>query len=192
MDLLWLFLTAVGLAMDAFAVSVAKGLSMRRIRWGQAVVIALLFGGFQALMPVAGWALGSSFSKLIEPVDHWVIFAILAFVGGKMIWDGIHGDADDACAIAEQRLDLRELLLLAIATSIDALAVGVSFALMGADIAVAAGVIGAVTFALSLAGVGIGHAFGARFQRPAAIAGGAVLVLIGFKVLLEHLGCISL
>ncbi|WP_251212038.1 manganese efflux pump MntP [Adlercreutzia murintestinalis] len=191
MDVTWLLLIAVGLSMDAFAVAVAKGLSMRTMRWGHALVIALFFGVFQGVMPLIGWALGSSFSQLIEPVDHWVIFAILVAVGGKMIWDGMRGDEEDACRLVDQRLDVRELILLAVATSIDALAVGVSFALMQVNIGLAAGIIAGTTFALSLVGVLIGHLFGGRFQRASGIIGGVVLVLIGCKVLLEHLGVLS-
>lgn len=192
MDIAWLCLTAVGLSMDAFAVAVAKGLSMRSMRWGQAVVIAAFFGVFQGIMPIIGWVLGSSFSQLIEPIDHWVIFAILAAVGAKIIWDSIREEPEDACPLADQRLDVRELALLAVATSIDALAVGVSFALMQVNIGVAAGIIAGITFLLSLAGVVVGHLFGVRFQRAAGVAGGIVLVLIACKVLFEHLEILAL
>ena len=191
MGLAELFLIAVGLSMDAFAAAVGKGLSMKRLELAQATVIALFFGGFQALMPLAGWALGSRFAPLVEPVDHWIAFALLLAIGGKMVWDALH-DGGGADGRNGAPLDVRELLMLAIATSIDALAMGVTLAFLGADIALSAALIGATTFALSLAGVAIGHLFGARWEKPSAIVGGIVLVLIGCKTLLEHLGLLSL
>lgn len=188
MGLAGLFIMAVGLAADAFAASVCKGLCMPRVRWGQALVIAALFGGFQALMPVIGWLLGVSFAQAIEPVDHWIAFALLALIGGKMIWDAVHEQPEEVICPAELKIDMRELLVLAIATSIDALAAGVSLAFLGVDIVEAAAVIGLITFVLSLAGVVIGSRFGARFERGAAIVGGIILILLGTKILLEHLG----
>ena len=185
-----IFLTGVGLSMDAFAVSICKGLCMRKIRWAQAFVIALFFGVFQAIMPVIGWILGSSFSAFIEPVDHWIAFVLLALVGGKMLWDAFHED-DEAVECGPEKLDMRELLMLAVATSIDALAVGISLALLNVNIAGAAAIIGLTTFVLSFLGVLIGHRFGARFNKGAAIAGGIVLIAIGLKILLEHLGIVS-
>ncbi len=193
MGIIELALIAVGLSMDAFAVSVCKGLGMKRLDMGQALVIALFFGGFQALMPLAGWALGSGFQSYIEPVDHWIAFALLAFIGGKMLYDAFHEeDGDGPIAGEAARLDLKEILMLAIATSIDALAVGVSFAFLQVDIVPAISLIGVITFALSLVGVAAGHQFGARFEKPATIVGGLVLILIGLKILLEHLGVFSL
>lgn len=193
MGIIELALIAVGLSMDAFAVSVCKGLGMKRLDMGQALVIALFFGGFQALMPLAGWALGSGFQSYIEPVDHWIAFALLAFIGGKMLYDAFHEeDGDEPIAGEAARLDLKEILMLAIATSIDALAVGVSFAFLQVDIVPAISLIGVITFALSLVGVAAGHQFGARFEKPATIVGGFVLILIGLKILLEHLGVFSL
>ena len=193
MGIVELALIAVGLSMDAFAVSVCKGLGMKRLDMGQALVIALFFGGFQALMPLAGWALGSGFQSYIEPVDHWIAFALLAFIGGKMLYDAFHEeDGDEPIAGEAARLDLKEILMLAIATSIDALAVGVSFAFLQVDIVPAISLIGVITFALSLVGVAAGHQFGARFEKPATIVGGFVLILIGLKILLEHLGVFSL
>lgn len=194
MGLLELFLIAVGVSMDAFAVSVCKGLGMRRLDGRQAAVIALFFGGFQGLMPVLGWALGTQFERYITPVDHWIAFVLLAFIGGKMLWEAAHeegGGAGAACPV-DGRLDLRELTMLAIATSIDALAVGITFAFLRVDIVSAAGLIGATTFAFSLVGVAVGHRFGARYEKPAAIVGGIVLILIGTKILLEHLGILAL
>lgn len=196
MGLVELFLIAVGLSMDAFAVAVCKGLGMTRLNMKQAAVIALFFGGFQALMPVVGWALGSQFAQMVEPIDHWIAFVLLAFIGGKMIWDAMHEDADSAgivggpgkSDVADVSLDMRELVMLAIATSIDALAVGVSFAFLKVNIVPAASFIGVVTCVLSFAGVAIGHQFGSRWEKPSAIIGGVVLILIGLKTLFEHLG----
>lgn len=181
-----LFLIAVGLSMDAFAVSVCKGLGMQRLNMGQAVVIALFFGGFQALMPVIGWAVGAQFAHFVYTYAHWIAFALLAFVGGKMLWDAFHEDEEEDAG--PFKLELGDLLMLAIATSIDALAVGVSFAFLDVAIAPSAALIGVTTFVLSLAGVAVGHQFGSRWEKPATIVGGIVLILIGVKVLLEGFG----
>ncbi len=186
-----LFLIGVGLSMDAFAVSVCKGLGMSRLNLKQAAVISLFFGGFQALMPLVGWALGSQLTDLITPIDHWIAFGLLAFVGGKMLWDAFHEDDEEADGPADEKLDLKELLMLAIATSIDALAVGITFAFLQVSIVPSVTIIGATTFVISFAGVAIGHFFGARFEKPATIVGGVVLILIGLKILLEHLGIIA-
>lgn len=296
-----LLIVGVGLSMDAFAVSICKGLGMKRVNWAHAVVIAAFFGGFQALMPLLGWALGTQFAQFITPIDHWIAFGLLAFIGAKMLWDAFHeddecgecdegaaadisgecgghsasdacvgrdeggtGDESDACdecggsdAIGQesvgvqsleqglhartakrdpctqaaeqdlrnqaakqgsckqavehglgdqaaiqrldlcdqadkQRLDLRELLMLAVATSIDALAVGITFAFLGVNIWGAILVIGLTTFVLSFIGVAVGNQFGSRFEKPATIVGGIVLILIGVKILLEHLGVLVL
>ena len=186
MGLVELVLIAVGLSMDAFAVSVCKGLGMQRLNMGQAVVIALFFGGFQALMPVIGWAVGAQFAHFVSTYAHWIAFALLAFVGGKMLWDAFHEDEGEDAGLF--KLELGDLLMLAIATSIDALAVGVSFAFLDVAIAPSAALIGVTTFALSIAGVVIGNQFGSRWEKPATIAGGIVLILIGLKVLLEGFG----
>ncbi len=191
MGFIELFLIGVGLSMDAFAVAVCKGLCMKRLDVRQALVIALFFGGFQALMPCVGWALGTQFEQLIAPVDHWIAFGLLALIGGKMLWDSFRGDDGGLACPADGGIDLRELTMLAVATSIDALAVGVTFAFLGADIVLSAGLIGATTFALSLAGVAAGHRFGARYEKPATVIGGVVLILIGLKILLEHLGVVA-
>lgn len=187
-----LLLVGVGLSMDAFAVSVCKGLCMKRLNMRQALVIALFFGGFQALMPLIGWALGTQFEQFITPVDHWIAFGLLLIIGAKMLWDSFHGDDDEqlSCAV-DGRLDLRELTMMAVATSIDALAVGITFAFLRVDIVVSVVVIGVTTFALSLVGVAVGHRFGARYEKTATIAGGVVLILIGLKILLEHLGILA-
>lgn len=193
MGLMELFLIAVGLSMDAFAVAVCKGLGMRRLDMRQAAVIALFFGGFQAFMPLAGWALGAQFEKFITPVDHWIAFALLAIIGSKMLWDAFReGDSEGASCPIDGKLDVRELAMLAVATSIDALAVGITFAFLRVDIVVSAGLIGATTFALALAGVAVGQRFGARYEKLATVTGGVVLILIGLKILLEHLGVIAL
>lgn len=193
MGIIELALIGAGLSMDAFAVSVCKGLGMKRLNMRQAFVIALFFGVFQAVMPVIGWVLGTGFQSYISPVDHWIAFALLAFIGGKMLFDAFHDDErDDDAASANAPLDLKELTMLAIATSIDALAVGITFAFLQVDIVSAVTLIGVITFALSFAGVAIGHFFGARFEKPATIVGGVVLILIGLKILLEHLGIIAI
>lgn len=186
-----LLLTAVGVSMDAFAVAVCRGLGMRRLNLRTAAVLALFFGVFQALMPLIGWALGSQLMWLISPVDHWVAFALLALIGGKMLWEAVRGEGEDAGEGDAERIDLREFLLLAIATSIDALAVGISFAALAVDVAPAVTLIGVTTFCFSFVGVAVGHFFGARWERPAGVVGGVVLVLLGFKILLEHLGLIA-
>ncbi|MGN0045760.1 MAG: manganese efflux pump MntP family protein [Eggerthellaceae bacterium] len=186
-----LVLLGVSLAMDAFAVSVCKGLGMKKVNYVHAFVIALFFGGFQALMPAIGWFLGAQLQSFIEPVDHWVAFILLAFIGGKMLWDGIRGDGEEeesceACKDSE-KLDIPELFMLAIATSIDALAVGITFAFLKVNVVVAVTIIGVVTAIISFAGVAIGNKFGSKYERPSTIAGGVVLILIGLKILVEHL-----
>ncbi len=198
MGVVEIFLVGVGLSMDAFAVAVCKGLGMRRINWRHAFVIALFFGGFQGLMPLIGWALGTQFAALITPIDHWIAFILLAFIGGKMLKDafGEEGGCDEdcgcACEDAEPKLDLKELVILAVATSIDALAVGITLAFLNVNIWLAVALIGVTTFVLSFIGVAIGNQFGSRFEKPATIVGGVVLILIGLKILLEHLGILAL
>ena len=183
-----LFLIAVGLSADAFAVAVCKGLCMKRLNMKQAVVIALFFGGFQGLMPLIGWALGTQFEQFITPIDHWIAFGLLAFIGGKMLWDAFHDDDEEATCPVDGKLDLKELTMMAIATSIDALAVGITFAFLHVDIVPSVLLIGVTTFVLALLGVVLGNRFGSRCEKPATIAGGVVLVLIGVKILLEGLG----
>ena len=181
-----LLLIAIGLSMDAFAVSLCKGLGMKKLNYVHALVIALFFGVFQAVMPLIGWTLGRQFEQYITAVDHWIAFGLLAFIGGKMIWDATHDGEEDACPV-DQRLDLKQLTLMAIATSIDALAVGITFAFLQTPIVPAVLEIGCVTFGLSFVGVIVGHLFGTRFKKGAEIAGGGVLILIGLKILIEHL-----
>lgn len=183
-----LVIIAVGLAMDAFAVAVCKGLNMRKLDIKQTALIALFFGGFQAGMPLIGWLIGSRFAHYIESIDHWVTFVLLGIIGGKMIWESFKND-DECEECGESKLDLKELTALAIATSIDALAVGVTFALNYERNRVFAAValIGIITAALSAVGVFIGHKFGAKYKNKAEFAGGLVLVAMGAKFLLEGL-----
>ena len=181
-----LFFIAVGLSMDAFAVSVCKGLSVSKLSAKHAALAGLYFGGFQFLMPLLGWLLGFRFEALIRSVDHWIAFGLLALIGGNMIRESrsdVEEQSDD--------FSVRAMLLLAVATSIDALAVGISFAFLSVRILPAAALIGVTTFVLSAAGIYIGRAFGARFKSKAEFVGGAILILIGLKILLEHLGVIG-
>ncbi|MGN1403856.1 MAG: manganese efflux pump MntP family protein [Ruminococcus sp.] len=188
MGIIELLLTAVGLAMDAFAVSICKGLGMRKMRYGQAVVIGLYFGVFQGLMPLIGWLLGTSFSRYIQAFDHWIAFVLLALIGGKMLWDVFHEEDEAASAQKlDAKLDHRELFMLAIATSIDALAVGIAFACLDVEIWSSVSIIAIVTFVISFCGVWIGNRFGNRFEKKAGIAGGIVLIGIGVKILADHL-----
>ena len=187
MNFIELFLVGVGLSMDAFAVAICKGLAMPTIRKKDTFIIALFFGGFQALMPFVGWAVGKQFAKYITSVDHWIVFILLVAIGGKMIMEALDKNAD-SCPVVS--LDLKELFVLAVATSIDALAVGITFAFLKVNIAFAITIIGCTTFCFSVAGVFVGHIFGSRYKRRAELAGGIILVLIGVKILLEHLGII--
>ncbi len=184
-----LFLIGVGLSMDAFAVAVCKGLNMRKVNWKHTFIIALFFGGFQALMPFIGWALGRNFAQYVERYSSWIAFFLLLYIGGKMIYDAVRGEEDDESASGE-KLDLKELLLMAIATSIDALAVGITFAFLGTNIVEAISIIGCTTFGLSIVGVMIGNKFGVKYKDMASIAGGVILILIGVKILLEYFGVI--
>lgn len=191
MGIVEFFLTGVGLSMDAFAVSVCKGLGMRKINYRHMLVIALFFGGFQALMPLVGWLLGRQFEQYITSFDHWIAFGLLAIIGGNMLRQAGKEQDDGAACYSEPKLDLKELLMMAIATSIDALAVGISFAFLGVNIWLAIAVIGATTFGLSAIGVFVGNRFGTRYQKRATIAGGVILILLGVKILLEHLGILA-
>ncbi len=180
-----LLLIGVGLSMDAFAVSICKGLSVPRLKIRHALLTGLYFGGFQFLMPVLGWLLGYRFEEMIRSVDHWIAFLLLAVIGVNMIKESF-GEAEKL----SDDFGLRTMLLLAVATSIDALAVGVTFAFLEVSILPAAALIGVTTFTLSALGVWIGHVFGARFKAKAERLGGVILILIGTKILLEHLGII--
>lgn len=184
--MLSIFLIAVSLALDAFAVSVSSGISVPGFGWRQAVKMGLWFGVFQFLMPLLGWSLGSSVSRYIEAVDHWVAFGLLAIIGGKMVAEALK-QGEDGAEEAPADLSARRLCVLAVATSIDALAVGVSMAFMNVDILLSALVIGAVAFLLSVVGGLVGRKLGGLFQRRATLAGGLVLIAIGVKILAEHL-----
>ena len=192
MGFIELFLIGVGLSVDAFAVSICQGLSMTKIKWGHALTVGLYFGGFQALMPFTGWMLGSQFAGRIQQYDHWVAFVLLVLIGGNMIREALSGEEDEAeDAAIGAGLDHKKLFLMAIATSIDALAVGVTFAFLDIAILPAIGIIGTTTFFISVAGVAVGCWFGARYKKRAEITGGVILVLLGVKILLEHLGVIG-
>lgn len=182
-----LLLLGVGLAMDAFAVAVCKGLSMTKVNKGQAVIIGLFFGGFQALMPLIGWLLGVGFEKYIEAVDHWIAFALLAFIGGKMVIEAVNPEDESKEDKMDQPLDIKEMFVLAFATSIDALAVGVTFAFLNYPIVQSISIIGIVTFIISVLGVFIGNFFGSKYKSKAQFVGGLILILIGLKILLEGL-----
>lgn len=188
MSVLELFLIGVGLSMDAFAVAVCQGLSMSRLNWRHAGVIALFFGGFQAAMPLAGWALGARFAGYIQEFDHWAAFLLLGVIGGNMVREALEPDGEEKTACGGGRLDYRQLFLMAVATSIDALAVGVTFAFLEVSILPAVSIIGATTFCLSVAGVAAGNFFGVRYKKRAELSGGVILILLGTKILLEHLG----
>ena len=182
-----ILLTGVALAMDAFAVSICKGIKMPKLRKLHILIIALFFGGFQMLMPLIGWLLGSQFVQYISKFDHWIAFALLAFIGIKMAIESFKHD-DECCCKGEEKLDLKELVVLAIATSIDALAVGITFALYpDINILPSISIIGIVTFIICAGGVVIGHKFGAKFKSKAELLGGIVLVIIGLKLLIEGL-----
>ena len=187
MDFVTLLTLAVGLAMDAFAVSICKGLAMREKVLKKGIIVGLWFGGFQALMPTIGFFLGTQFKDQITSIDHWIAFVLLALIGGNMIKEAF----DSSEETADPSLDVKTMTLMAVATSIDALAIGVTFAFLQVDIVPAVSFIGIVTFCLSAAGVKIGNVFGCRYQKKAEFAGGLILVLMGFKILLEHLGVLG-
>lgn len=183
-----IFLFGVGLSMDAFAVAICKGLAMRKVNKRQMFVIALFFGGFQALMPLIGWALGTTFAKKIVAYDHWIAFILLLYVGGKMVVDAIKEWKDKDCVEEmDPPLDFKELTLLAIATSIDALACGVTFSFEeNFNILRAIAIIGVTTFVISSGGVYVGNIFGDRYKAKAQLLGGIILIFLGVKILLEH------
>ena len=186
MDVFTLFTLAAGLSMDAFAVSVCKGLAMGRATWKKAAVVGVWFGGFQALMPAIGYTLGMQFREKIIFIDHWIAFILLGIIGGNMIRESLNQE-EESC---DASIAMRDMLILAVATSIDALAVGVTFAFLNVGIIGAVLVIGVTTFCFSVAGVQIGNVFGAKYRSKAEIAGGVILILMAVKILLEHLGVI--
>lgn len=183
MHFIELIIIAVGVSMDAFAISVCKGLSVRRLRPSYVMSAAVWFGGFQALMPLIGYFIGISFADMVSDIDHWIAFVLLAIIGGKMIKEACQKDEDNEF---NPDFSFKTMFLLAVATSIDALAVGVSFACLRVDIWTSILVIGLMTGAFSALGVLLGHMFGSRFRSKAEFLGGLILVAIGIKILLEH------
>lgn len=187
MGIIELFLVAVGLSMDAFAVSICKGLALKNVRLSHSVKAGLWFGGFQALMPVIGFFCGYWFKDYISAFDHWIAFMLLLLLGAKMIKEALSDEEEST----EAAMDVKNMLLLAIATSVDALAVGITFAFLNVNIWYAVAFIGVITFLFSAVGIKIGSLFGTKFKTKAEIAGGVILILMGAKILLEHLGLLT-
>ena len=187
MGVLEILLISVGLAMDVFAVSVCKGLAMNKMSWKKAIIIGLYFGIFQAGMPIIGYYLGVSFESFVTSIDHWIAFGLLAFIGGNMIKEAFDKESEEA----NDDIGMKTMLLLAVATSIDALAIGITFALLDINLALAVSMIGIITFILSIIGVKIGNRFGIKYKSKAEFAGGLILILLGVKILIEHLGLIT-
>lgn len=179
-------MVALGLSMDAFAVALCKGLCMKKPDFRYTAIIAAFFGGFQAVMPLVGWLLGRQFERYITNFDHWIAFILLSFSGAKMLKEAMTGD--DECNDGENQFRIKEIFVLAIATSIDALATGIAFAFLSVSILPSIALIGCITFSISAFGVSMGNRFGAKLKSKAEIAGGLVLILIGTRILLNHLG----
>ena len=187
MSLLTLFITAVGLSMDAFAVAICKGLAMKKLSWKKALIIGLWFGGFQALMPTIGYLLGTRFERYVTAIDHWIAFVLLALIGANMVKESFSKEEESS----NDAVDFKTMFLLAIATSIDALAVGVTYAFLQVRIVPAVSFIGIITFTLSIVGVKIGNVFGLKYKSKAELTGGIILIVMGIKILLEHLGLLN-
>ena len=187
MGIIEIFFIGIGLAMDAFAVSICKGLSMRKLDISKMIIIGAYFGIFQALMPLIGYLLGTSFEALVTQIDHWIAFILLAIIGVNMIIEALGKDEESNHT---DSVDFKEMIILAIATSIDALAVGITFAFLKVDIIKSILIIGITTFIISMIGVIIGNNFGNKYEKKAELAGGIILIFIGLKILLEHLGII--
>ena len=187
------FILAVGLAMDAFAVAVCKGLALKKISAGKAALVGVWFGGFQALMPLIGYLLGTGFEDRITAIDHWIAFILLGIIGFNMIRESREKDCDEdgVCSREENPFAVKTMLLMAVATSIDALAVGITLAFLNVDLIASVSFIGIITFLLSGAGVRIGNVFGTRYKSKAELAGGIILIGMGLKILLEHLGILG-
>ena len=183
-DIWTLLILAIGVSMDAFAVSICKGLAMKQIKFKHMLIVGLWFGGFQALMPLIGYFLGIQFETYITAYDHWIAFILLALIGGNMIKEALSNEEETADA----SLAVKIMLVLAIATSIDALALGVTFAFLQVNIWEAVSFIGVVTFLFSVVGLKIGNVFGTKYKSKAEFVGGVILILLGIKILLEHLG----
>ena len=188
MEVLEIVLIAIGVAMDAFAVSICKGLSMKKMNWKKALIIGAYFGIFQGLMPLIGYFLGATFQNLVTQIDHWVAFVLLLFVGLKMLKEAFSNDSENI----NDDVDFKTMIVLAIATSIDALAIGITFAFLQTNILLAVLAIGFITFAVCVIGVKIGNKFGDKYERKAETVGGLILIFMGIKILLEHLGIISI
>ena len=186
MGVLELLLLSIGLAMDAFTVSICKGISMRKMNWKKAIIIGLYFGGFQALMPTLGYFLGTAFQSLVTSVDHWIAFVLLGIIGGEMIKESFEIDSENQ----NDDVSFKTMIILAIATSIDALAVGITFAFLNVNLGLAVNLIGIITFILAVAGTKIGNRFGDKYEKKAEFVGGVILILLGVKILLEHLNII--
>lgn len=184
MGVLEILLLGIGLAMDAFAVSICKGLSMKKMNWKNAIIIALYFGIFQAIMPMIGYFLGTTFESFVTTFDHWIAFILLVLIGGNMIKESFDNEDEKK----NDKVDFKTMIVLAIATSIDALAVGITFAFFDVNLSLAVSIIGIITFFISIFGVKIGNRFGDKYQNKAELMGGVILVLLGIKILLEHLG----
>ena len=193
MGILEMFILAVGLSMDAFTVSVCKGLCMKKATLKSQAICGAWFGGFQGLMPLIGFFLGTLFAESIQAFDHWVAFGLLALIGANMLKEAFSQETVDSCDIdGEADLSFKSMFVMAVATSIDALAVGISLAMAGnVNIWIAVALIGVITFILSAVGVKLGHMFGSRFEKKAQFCGGIILILLGFKILLEHLGVLA-
>ena len=183
MGFIELIILSIGLAMDAFAVAICKGLSMQKMNWKKASIIGLYFGGFQALMPLIGYLLGINFQEKITSIDHWIAFILLGIIGLNMVKEAISKETE----IAKDSIKFKDMLILAVATSIDALAVGITFAFLKVNILLAISLIGIITFIISVVGVKIGNVFGDKYEKKAEFAGGIILILLGIKILLEHL-----
>ena len=187
MGIIELILLSIGLGMDAFAVSVCKGISMKKMNWKKACIIGLYFGGFQAIMPVIGYFFGSSFESIITNIDHWIAFILLAIIGAKMIQEAFQKEEEEY----NEDISVKTMIVLSIATSIDALAVGITFAFLKVNLLLAITLIGTITFILSVIGTKIGNRFGDKYENNAEFLGGVILILLGIKILLEHLGILN-
>ncbi len=183
MSIIEIALIGVGLAMDAFAVSICKGLAMRRMNYKKAIIIAAFFGVFQALMPALGYVLGTTFANKIAAIDHWIAFILLALIGANMIKEAL--SSDDECQ--DDSLRLGDLIMLSIATSIDALAVGITFAFFNVSLLLSVSMIGIITFIICVIGVKVGNVFGEKYKSKAELAGGLILIVMGAKILIDHL-----
>lgn len=184
MSIIEIALIGVGLAMDAFAVSICKGLAMRRMNYKKAIIIAAFFGVFQALMPALGYVLGTTFANKIAAIDHWIAFILLALIGANMIKEALSSD-DDECQ--DDSLRLGDLIMLSIATSIDALAIGITFAFFNVSLLLSVSMIGIITFIICVIGVKVGNVFGEKYKSKAELAGGLILIVMGAKILIDHL-----